>query len=37
MFELFVTYALGALVGGTIIGLWIARGFRPQRAYKAAR
>ena len=26
MFELFVTCAVGALVGGTILAVWISRG-----------
>ena len=37
MFELFITYAVGTVVGGTILGLWIARGLWPQRVYKGAR
>jgi hypothetical protein len=37
MFELFITYALGALVGGTILGIWIARGLWPQHVHEAAR
>jgi len=29
LFELFVTYVVGALVGGTILALWIRRSIWP--------
>lgn len=29
MFELFLTYVLGALVGGTLLALWVRRSIWP--------
>jgi hypothetical protein len=29
LFELFITYVVGALVGGTILALWIRRSIWP--------
>ena len=32
MFELFFTYVVGGLVGGTILALWIKRSIWPYRS-----
>jgi hypothetical protein len=37
VFELFLTYTLGALVGGTILSIWIIRGVWPHAPQRGAR
>jgi len=37
MFELFITWTLGALVGGTILAVWITRGLWPHPNAKGTR
>jgi hypothetical protein len=37
MFELFITCAVGALVGGTILSVWISRGLWSHARAKETR
>ena len=37
MFELFITWAVGSLVGGTILAIWISRGLWSHPTHQETR
>ena len=37
MFELFITYVVGALAGGAVLVVWVGRGFWSHPVRRAAR